>query len=552
MRFWAKSDKKEKRGASPRRMFIWASLLTAIAGFVFLFEPLEDIYRGGRNVLRMHPADQSVVVVGIDNKTIERLGGTSFSRNNDAKLVNALFSLGARRVYFDRAFADPRDPEGDLAFEQALGRNRGRVFLGAFVSFDPISGVNEAVLPFADLRNSAEMRALGSEIKPFALSSELYYSMVINGTDIRSVSSDIAQVKGPANVPFRPDWSIDVKTIPTIGYVDVLDGKVNASAIAGKDLIVAQTTVQGKDITQVVGQGWFPAVYGHVVATQTLRNGTPRNVGWIPAWLVAAAMAVMMLKAQSRKTLVFVWAGALAAAIAVPFILDINLITADFVPAYLLFGIVAYRVGAQRSLARASRRNAGTLMPNLSALREEPAAGSRPIIAMRIRNYAAVCASFAEAIDDELFIELARRLSLPGGSSTFYQAEDVLYWLGPALPKTELEDHLEGLARLIESQFVIQNRKIDIHVAFGVDNDQARSVVSRIGRALLAADTAAARHQLMAFSTWDDDEDSAWELSLMSELDAAIDAGDIWVAYQPQFDLKTNAISGVEALVRWQ
>lgn len=38
----------------------------------------------------------------------------------------------------------------------------------------------------------------------------------------------------------------------------------------------------------------------------------------------------------------------------------------------------------------------------------------------------------------------------------------------------------------------------------------------------------------------------------MSELDAAIDAGDIWVAYQPQFDLKSNAISGVEALVRWQ
>ncbi|HEX4847581.1 MAG TPA: EAL domain-containing protein, partial [Novosphingobium sp.] len=61
-----------------------------------------------------------------------------------------------------------------------------------------------------------------------------------------------------------------------------------------------------------------------------------------------------------------------------------------------------------------------------------------------------------------------------------------------------------------------------------------------------------AKHQLIAFGTQEADEDRAWELSLMSELDAAIDAGDIWVAYQPQFSLKTSGITGVEALVRWQ
>ena len=38
----------------------------------------------------------------------------------------------------------------------------------------------------------------------------------------------------------------------------------------------------------------------------------------------------------------------------------------------------------------------------------------------------------------------------------------------------------------------------------------------------------------------------------MSELDAAVDAGDIWIAYQPQFELKTDRIIGAEALVRWQ
>jgi EAL domain-containing protein (putative c-di-GMP-specific phosphodiesterase class I) len=40
-------------------------------------------------------------------------------------------------------------------------------------------------------------------------------------------------------------------------------------------------------------------------------------------------------------------------------------------------------------------------------------------------------------------------------------------------------------------------------------------------------------------------------LSLLGELDAAIDRGEVWIAYQPQLDLKTNQIVGAEALARW-
>ena len=92
----------------------------------------------------------------------------------------------------------------------------------------------------------------------------------------------------------------------------------------------------------------------------------------------------------------------------------------------------------------------------------------------------------------------------------------------------------------------------EIAFAFGVDLDMARPVANRIGRALLAADTAASKHQSYMFNTSDNDEESAWELSLMSELDAAVEAGDIWIAYQPQFELKSDRIIGAEALVRWQ
>lgn len=45
--------------------------------------------------------------------------------------------------------------------------------------------------------------------------------------------------------------------------------------------------------------------------------------------------------------------------------------------------------------------------------------------------------------------------------------------------------------------------------------------------------------------------DPASNLSMMSEMILAIDAGGFAVAYQPKFDFRSRMITGVEALVRW-
>jgi EAL domain-containing protein (putative c-di-GMP-specific phosphodiesterase class I) len=38
---------------------------------------------------------------------------------------------------------------------------------------------------------------------------------------------------------------------------------------------------------------------------------------------------------------------------------------------------------------------------------------------------------------------------------------------------------------------------------------------------------------------------------MLSQLDSAIDKGEVWIAFQPQLDLKTKRITGAEALARW-
>lgn len=542
----------EKKRTTRLSIFLWAFCLCTFSAIIGLPEPLEDIFRGARNLVRARPADQSIVVVAVDDRTISELGSLNFSRSIDARVVDRLFALGAKQVFYDKVFADREDQAGDDAFAKVLQKHTGKVFLGAMVVENRATGGKEFILPSPQFREITSYRSLFGLATPFSLSAELHYVDSIPGKTVPGIAAGLAGVTGPPDARFRPDWSIRVKSVPTVSFADVLNGKIEKSAIKNKDIIIGYTTAQSPDFIQVAGQNWFPGVYIHAVGAQTLREGTPKNVGWIPAMLVAVALSALFLRAKSRIEFAGTIAIALSSIAITPFVLDIYFVKADFLASIAMFVIVAYRWSRLRELSEAKRHNAGTHLPNLAVLREEPLAAVRPLIAMRIKNYAAIGASFANSVEDELVTEVARRLTLPGENTKFYQAEDVLFWPGPALAKDELEGHMAGLARLIETQFVIQNRKIDVHVAFGVDIDTARPVPNRIGRAMVAADNAAARHLMMQFNTSDDDEAGAWELSLMSELDAAIDAGDIWIAYQPQIDLRDDSISGAEALVRWQ
>ncbi len=550
--FRRKAKAKAKKPVTTRRIVTWALIVGAIVGLLDLTLPLEEVARGGRYWLRERPADGQIVVVAVDDKSLARLGSDNYSRKFDAEMTDRLIDMGAKRVLFDVSFSKAIDKEGDAAFTDTLKRNKGKVFLGAIIRRDLLTGEEKFRAPLPEFAELAPFRSYQAATAPFGLSIEPLYGEKYGQIEFASLSSEMADQKGESGARYRPDWSIRHDTVPTISMVDVLDGKVPASAVRGKDVILGFTSVSSKDIMQVVHQGWFPGVYVHVIGAQTLREGRPVTVGPWPALLIAAMLILLLVRSRTRRHANMVVLVAVLAGLLLPFALETWFITANYFPAYFAFSIAAYRLLMLRIVRDAGKMNAGTLMPNLSALREESLAANRPIIAMRIRNYAAVGASFTESVESEFINEIARRLNLPGSEQTFYQAEDVLYWLGPALSKHELEGHIAGLSRLMESLFVVRGRKIDLHVAFGVDTDLARPVVNRIGRALLAADTAAAKHQPYMFNTSDNDEESAWELSLMSELDEAIDNGDIWIAYQPQFELKNDRISGAEALVRWQ
>jgi EAL domain-containing protein (putative c-di-GMP-specific phosphodiesterase class I) len=79
----------------------------------------------------------------------------------------------------------------------------------------------------------------------------------------------------------------------------------------------------------------------------------------------------------------------------------------------------------------------------------------------------------------------------------------------------------------------------------------SRSLPNRLASALVAAEEAAHDGLKWKFHDPESLQDASWKLSILSELDSAIDRGEVWVAYQPKLDIETRRITGAEALARW-
>ncbi|WP_051651170.1 putative bifunctional diguanylate cyclase/phosphodiesterase [Brevundimonas bacteroides] len=74
------------------------------------------------------------------------------------------------------------------------------------------------------------------------------------------------------------------------------------------------------------------------------------------------------------------------------------------------------------------------------------------------------------------------------------------------------------------------------------------AVVDRAGVAIDQARAAGSKAALFDAAAYGD---PGANLSLMSDLICALESDHVWMAYQPKFDLRQNAITGVEGLMRW-
>ena len=229
--------------------------------------------------------------------------------------------------------------------------------------------------------------------------------------------------------------------------------------------------------------------------------------------------------------------------------MEANLIVADVTPGLFVLLVVASVLGWRKYRARGWVNSISNL-PNLNALRANAAGRSQALVAARILNYEEIVATLSPDLERQLVEQIVARLKVGSPNRVLYQGDAGIFaWFEQ--PQQPFGNHLEALHALFRNPARLGGLSIDLTISFGVEVGSGRSIANRLASALVAADEAA--HDGLKWKYHDPEtlETASWRLSMLSQLDEAIDRGEVWVAYQPKLELGTRRITGAEALARW-
>ena len=531
------------------RIVFWAALTGVLLGVTGAALPLEDVLINGRTWLRLHPSKGEIVLVLQDDRTLNGMAALDVTRRDDAVVLENLMKSGAERVFFNRFLNDYEADDGRQRFLSVLQRNEGRIFLGAMPSKNGRSGNFAGSLPSREFRQHARLVSLLALNHPFNLSLSLPFSSDSPVGEIPSMAATIAGLSDKHHGVFRPDYAIDYTTIPTVSYVDVLKGKFDPAIVHNHDVIIAPSAEVYNDIHTLPAQGYAPGAFFHAIAAETLKEGVPVELGWTPAFLVVLGVVLTGL-GRGRVFDAYRFTGLVAVLIVAPLALDQLRIQVDIVPAIAMAAVAVFRMRNLDRVEVAGETNSGSGLPSVQVLRKYEAVSSRILVALQIRNYGAIIGSFAEHVEAQVANEIVRRIRISDSEVTVYHEGGMFMWLSTIRSTFDLFENLEGLHRIVQNGIQVGGLDIDLSFNCGIDSEFDRPVSSRVASAMQSAEEAV-RNDELVYKFDSRKHEAQWEISLLTQLDRAIDNGEVWVAYQPKLDLTSNCVSGAEALVRW-
>lgn len=200
-----------------------------------------------------------------------------------------------------------------------------------------------------------------------------------------------------------------------------------------------------------------------------------------------------------------------------------------------------------------------TRLPNRAALERKLAAAPHPerlfLAAIGVNRFAHVRGAIGYALAGLLMRSLGQRLArLVPNAPMARLSSDVL---GVALLADSEADARRRAAALVdnlEQSLSLEGQVVDVHVTLGVAQPRVKdeSTASMIERASVALDQA--RNAGQKFAVFDPAAygDPARNLSLMGEMRAALENGEMVLAHQPKYDFRNGAIRSAESLVRWR
>ncbi len=294
-----------------------------------------------------------VVIVAIDEKSVDKLGTWPPPRESIAQCIDAVSQGNPDSIGIDLVFADEKEnnPQGDAALVSAVAK-AGNVILGQAALFeDDITGdIPEAMFitgPFPKLAtvtrdvghlNVYETRAGVPEI-PLLLKSDdkvsfalaLQLMVVTEGKDLEQCHFDPSEsfTLDDCHVPLGREggiiinYKVPYRGFPTYSVVDVLDGNVPLQSFSGKTVVIGPYCQASRDMYLTpLGEMYGIEIQANTVETLLNRDFIaymPFGFAFGSMTLLGMGMGVALANLRIRNGLIlllgllaiiaFVWAG---------------------------------------------------------------------------------------------------------------------------------------------------------------------------------------------------------------------------------------------------
>lgn len=201
--------------------------------------------------------------------------------------------------------------------------------------------------------------------------------------------------------------------------------------------------------------------------------------------------------------------------------------------------------------------NWAALHVRLSRLLRSSPPARRPlaVLVVDLDRFTEVNASFGHAAGDDLLREVAARLRLRArGRLVASLGEDKFAVVVPGADRAEASRTADELRVALLPHFTVAGGHIEVEastgIAFAGEHDtDADTLLRHADVAMYAAKRAGAG---WAFYASDEDLRDGSAVALIAELRHALARDELVLHYQPEADLRTGTIVGMEALVRWR
>ena len=546
--------RRPQKGEAPSwKLLLWTAVAAIIFGLIGAGELPEDMLRASRNSLHQHKATGDIVLVAIDDRSLREVGRWPWPRSRHAEIINKLSQAGANRTFVDIVFNGRSDSTDDAKLADAVSNARNvtlAVSTRSGITRTGITGSGDPdLLPPEMFSKHAELGLISVAYNYQNAVWHLDYSRKVQGKAVQSFSAKLAKVDSRLNGDFMPDYSTDPTTVPVIAAADILNGRFDPKSIQGKDVVVGTASEGIGDQYFIPGWGKMAGAYVHIIGAETLKSGRPMSFGWLAPLLLALGACWAAATRKSAGQVGSILLSAVLLLLFAPVGLESALIFVDVTPA-LFAVIVVSTVLALRRWKQRGLVNTVSGLPNLSALKAHKAGRDKALIAARVLNYAEIAAALPPEQERQLVDQIVSRLRVGAPDRTLYEGDGGIFaWFEE--PELPFANHIEALYALFRNPARVEGQSIDLAISFGVEIGSGRSLTNRLASSLVAAEEAA--HDGLKWKYYDPEalEDASWKLSILSQLDSAVDKGEVWVAYQPKFDLKQRKIVGAEALARW-